>query len=205
MALPDQASLLCRAIQKKGQTEAEKILTRARKQAQGIVRDAELKVDRELKQQVTAKKQDAFQQARRLKDGANLKARQLLLQTREELMQDLFEDTRQSLKRMRDKTGYPDLLQSIALQAIRELPGEKVWIQVRKADHPLVNETFCRNLSSSSGRRVDLLPEPTKISGGCLVYSFDKKILVDFSFSALLTRAQPQLRELLAKELLEEQ
>ena len=80
MALPDQVSLLSRAIQKKGQAEAEKILARSREQAQGIVRDAEKKVHEELEQHLAEKRKNAFQQARRLKDGATLKARQLLLQ-----------------------------------------------------------------------------------------------------------------------------
>lgn len=205
MALPDQVSLLCRAIQKKGQAEAEKILARAGEQAQHIVRDAEVKVHGELEQHLAEKKQDAFQQARRLKDGATLKARQLLLQAKEELMQELFREASQRLESMRDEAGYPELLQAIVLQAIRELPGEEVWIQVRKDDQSLVSETFCRDLSSLSDRKVDLFPEPAAITGGCLAYSSDKKILVDFSFSALLRRAQPQLRELLAKEMLEEQ
>lgn len=204
VALLDQVSLLSRAIRKKGQAEAEKILARSREQAQGIVRDAEEKVQGELEQHLAEKRQDAFQQARRLKDGASLKARQLLLQAKEELMQELFEEARQRLESMRDEAGYPELLQSIALQAIRELPGEEVWIQVRKEDQSLVCETFCHNLSRLSNRKVDLFPEPAAISGGCLVYSFDKRVLVDFSFSALLSRAQPQLRELLAKEMLEE-
>lgn len=204
MALPDQVSLLCRAIQKKGQAEAEKILARAREQAQGIVRDAEGKVHEELEQHLAEKRKNAFQQARKLKDGATLKARQLLLQAKEELMQELFLEAREQLESMRDEAGYPELLQSIALQAIRELPGEKVWIQVRKDDQSLVSETFCGNLSRLSDHKVDLFPEPAAISGGCLAYSFDKKVLVDFSFTALLSRAQPQLRELLAKEMLEE-
>ena len=119
-------------------------------------------------------------------------------------MQELFLEARQQLESMRDEAGYPELLQSIALQAIRELPGEEVWIQVRKDDQSLVRETFCGNLSRLSDRKVDLFPEPAAISGGCLVYSFDKIVLVDFSFSALLSRAKPRLRELLAKEMLEE-
>ncbi len=205
MALPDQVSLLYRAIQKKGQAEAETILAEAREQAQGIVRNAELKVQGELEKHLAEKRQDAFQQARKLKDGASLKARQLLLQAKEGLMQELLAEARQQLESMRDEAGYPEFLQSIAVQAIRELPGEKMLIQMRQEDQSLMDETFCRDLSRLSERRVDLFPEPAAISGGCLAYSSDKKILVDFSFSALLSRAQPQLRELLAKEFLEEQ
>ena len=205
MALPDQDSLLYRAIQKKGQAEAEKILTRAREKAQSIVLNAEQKVQTELEQKLAAKRQDAFQQARKLKDGASLKARQLLLHAKEELMQELLNEARQQLEDRRNEAGYPELLQFIALQAIRELPGDDMWIQVRKEDQPLVTETFCENLFRLSNHRANLFPEPAAISGGCLAYGFDKKVLVDFSFSALLSRAQPQLRELLAKDLLEEQ
>ena len=205
MALTDQVSLLYRAIQKKGQTEAENILIRAREQAQSIVLNAEQKVQGELERQLAEKRQKAFQQARKLKDGAILKARQLLLQAKEELMQELFKEARQQLENRRNEAGYPELLQSIALQAVRELPGDDMWIQVRKEDQSLITETFCQNVFRLSTHRVDLSPEPASISGGCLAYSFDKKVLVDFSFSALLSRTQPQLRELLAKELLEEQ
>ena len=205
MALTDQVSLLYGAIQKKGQTEAEKILSRAREQAQTIVLDAEKKVQGELEQQLAQKRQEAFQQARKLKDGASLKARQLVLQAKEELMQELFNEARQHLEDRRNEAGYPELLQSIALQAVRKLPGDDMWIQVREEDQPLITDTFCQNLFRLSNHRVDLFPEPAAISGGCLAYSSDKKILVDFSFSALLTRAQPQLRKLLAKELLEGQ
>ena len=205
MALPDQVSLLYRAIQKKGQTEAEKILAHAQEQAQTIVRDAKLKVQGELEQHLAEKRQDAFQKARKLKDGAGLKARQLVLQAKEELMQELLKEARQQLEAMREEAGYPELLQSFALQASRELPGKAVWIQVKKEDQSLMTKAFCGNLSRLSERRVDVFPDPAPISGGCLVYSSDKKILVDFSFSAILLRAQPRLRELLAKELLEEE
>jgi len=205
VALPDQVSLLCRAIREKGQVEAEGILTRSREQAQRIIRDAEVTVQTELEQHLAQKKQDAFQQARRLKDGATLKARQLLLQAKEELAQEIFQEARLQLEHLRDEAGYPELLQAMALQAIKELPGEEVWIQVRRDDQSLVDEIFCQNLTRLSGHRVKLLPEPAAISGGCLVYSSEKRVLVDFSFSALLTRARPQLRDLLAREMLEEQ
>lgn len=205
MVFPDQTSLLYRAIQKKGSAEAEEILARARKQAHKIVQEAERKVQTELEQHLAVKKQDAFRQAQKLKDGASLKARQLVLQAREELLQELLQEAQQQLESMRDKTEYPAMLQSLALQAISELPGEKVWLQVRKDDQSLLTETFCQDLSRLSGRRVELFPETAAISGGCLAYSSDKKILVDFSFAALLSRSQPRLRELLAKELLEEQ
>ena len=205
MALPDQVSLLCRAIQKKGQAEAEKILTHATEQAQSIVRDAEEKVQSELGRHLATRKKDAFQQAGRLRDGAGLKARQLLLQAKEALMEDLFQEALQRLEHKREEAGYTEFLQSLALQAVRELPTDKVWIQVRADDQPLVTERFCRELSRLSGQTVELLPEPAEITGGCLAYSSDKRILVDFSFSALLSRGRPQLRYLLAVAMLEEQ
>ncbi len=205
MALPDQNALLCRAIQNKGQTKSQKILSQAKKQAQRIVQDAKQQADNELEQHLATLKQDAFQQAKKLKDGATLKARQLLLHAKEDVMQELLVETRQQLEQISKETRYPELLKSIVLQAISELPGNEAWIQVRECDQPLVNESFCHDISALSNTSVHLLPEPKSITGGCLAYSFDKRLLVDFSFSALLTRAHPHLRELLAQEMVKDQ
>ena len=205
MALTDQNALLCRAIRNKGQAESKNILSQADKQAQRIVHDAKQQADNELEQHLATLKRDAFQQAKKLKDGATLKARQLLLQAKEEVMQELLTETRQQLNQISKETGYPELLKSIILQAIRELPGNEAWIQVRQCDQPLVNESFCQDIFELSETNVRLLPEPKSIDGGCLAYSFDKRLLVDFSFSALLTRSEPHLRELLAQEIVKKQ
>lgn len=204
MTIPDRDALLCRAIRQKGQTEAQKILTQAEKQAQGIVQDAKQQVNSEFEQHLAKLKQDAFQQAKKLKDGATLKARQMLLHAKEDIMQQLLQETRQQLDRISKEKHYPELLQSIVLQAIRELPGNEFWIQVRQCDQPLINESFRQYISEQSNKNVHLLPEPKSITGGCLAYSYDKRLLVDFSFSALLTRSQPHLRELLAREMVKQ-
>lgn len=206
MVLPDQVSLLCRAIQKKGQDEAEKILSRAAEQAERIVHDAEEKVHGELDRRLTQKRQAAFQQARQIQDGATLQAGKKLLQAKESLLNELLQAARQRLLEIRDGPDYPAVLQSLILQAVAELPGEeRCRIQVRERDQPLFNDAFFHVLMPDDERRLELISEAADISGGCLVYSFDGRMLVDFSFSALLTRAQPRLRELMATELLEEQ
>jgi len=205
VTLPDQVSLLCRAIQQKGRSEAKEILSRAAQQAERIVRDAEEKVHSEFEQRLAQKRQAAFGLARQLKDGANLKTGQQILLAKEALLQELLLETRQHLMGMRDGTEYPDILQSLILQAVAELPEEQCWVQVRESDHAFFSDAFYQDLMQQVGRKVELMTEPADISGGCLIYSFDKRILVDFSFTALLSRAQPRLRELLASELLEEE
>lgn len=204
MALPDQVFLLSRAIRQKGQAEAESIRSQAESQAQGIILDTRQQVQHELERRLAGKKRDAMQQARKFRDNANLRARRMLLEAREELMQELVGEAQRQLERMREGGGYGDLLQSIALQAISELPGEKVWIQVRVQDQGLVSEDWCQVLAGLSDRRVGRHPEPAAITGGCLVYSADRRLLVDFSFAALLKRSQPRLMELVAQEMLEE-
>jgi len=203
MVLPDQVSLLCRAIQKKGQGEAEKILSRAAGQADRIVRDAEEKIHGELDRRLTQKRQSAFQQARQIKDGATLQAGKQLLQAKESLLKELLQAARQRLLDIRDGPEYPAVLQSLILQAAKELPGEeRCRVQVRERDQTLFNDAFRSVLMLHDEPRLELMTEAADINGGCLVYSFDRRMLVDFSFTALLTRAQPRLRELLATELL---
>ena len=203
MALPDQLTLLCRAIGEKAKKEAEDILSRAREQSEHIVREAQNNIHRELEKQFTSKQQAVFQQARQLNDRTNMKARQQLLVAQEELLQKIFSAAREKLLNMREEENYSNILHSIALQAISQLPEDQCWIQVRASDKPFFSDEYCLSLSRSSKHKVNLLDEPADISGGCHVYSSDKKMLVDFSLESLLTRAKPQLRELLASEFLE--
>lgn len=202
MALPDQLSLLCRAIQEKGQREAKKIRARTQKLAEGLLHSAEEQVRRELEQHLSEKRQSAFQQARQVKDGANLQASRLLLQTKEAILLELFLESRQTLEKMAEEPHYPEMLRALVLQAMAELSRKECLVQVRQADQPLFSEQFCRDLAQESGCRVELMARPAEISGGCLVYSHDQRVLVDFSFSTLLIRAEPRLRDLLAADLL---
>ncbi len=202
MPLPDQMSLLCRAIRKKGQKEAGEILSRAREQINRILQEAKENTQRELEERVSQERQSAHQRAQRVVSAAELKAGQQVMVTRQALLREVFEEAEKRLSALRDGPGYPNMLRLLAIHAVSSLPEGYCWIQVRKIDQGLFSQDMLIDLSKETGQTVELLPEPADINGGCLAFSANKKILVDFSFDALLKRAEPKLKELMATEFL---
>ncbi len=202
MPLPDQISLLCRAIRGKGQKEAEEILSRARKQADRILQEAKENTQRDLEVQTSQERQSAYQRAQQVTGAAELKARQQVMITRQALLKEVFEGAEERLLAIRDGPGYPKILRLLAIQAISSLSEGPCWIQVRKDDQALFSQALLTDLSKETGQTVELLPEPADINGGCLAFSANKKVLVDFSFHALLKKAEPRLNDLMATEFL---
>ena len=200
MPLPDQMSLLCRAIREKGQKEAGEILSRAREQASRTLREARENTHRDLEERVSQERQSAYQRAQRVVSAAELKAGKQVMVTRQALLSEVFDEAEKRLSALRDEPGYPNILRLLAIHAVSSLPEGHCWIQVRKSDQGLFSQDMLMDLSKKTGQTVELLPEPAGINGGCLAFSANKKVLVDFSFDALLKRAEPRLKELMATE-----
>ena len=195
-------SLLCRAIREKGQKEAGEILSRAGEQANRILQEARENTQRDLEKRVSQERQSAYQRAQRVVSAAELKAGQQVMVTRQALLSEVFDDAEKRLSALRDEPGYPNILRLLAIHAVSSLPEEHCWIQVREKDQGLFSQDMLIDLSKETGQTVELLPEPADINGGCLAFSANKKVLVDFSFDALLKRAEPKLKELMATEFL---
>ncbi|MEA1866626.1 MAG: V-type ATP synthase subunit E [Thermodesulfobacteriota bacterium] len=198
MPLPDQVSLLCMAIREKGQKESGEILSRAREHADRILLETRENTQRDLEKHVSQERQSAYQRAQRVVSAAELKAGKQVMVTRQALLNEVFEEAEKRLSVLRDGPGYPNMLRLLTIHAVSSLPEGRCWIQVRKNDQGLFSQDMLIYLSKETGQTVELLPEQADINGGCLAFGANKKILVDFSFDALLKRAEPRLRELMA-------
>ncbi len=203
MAIPDQVYLLCRALKEKATEEAAKILADAREQAEQIRKDAREEIQRRLGHWASRERMAAYKEARQITDAAELKARQTVMAAKERLVAEIQNAVKERLIELRSSGEYPDILKRIARKALRALPGEEALLQVRSDDSHLITEDFLQDLAKSTGKRVKLMKEPADISGGCVAYSANQKMLVDFSFEAFLEREYPRLKGLLAKEILE--
>ncbi len=202
MSLPDQVSLLCRAIREKGQKEAGEILSRAREQVNRILQEARENTQRDLEERVSQERQSAYQHVQQVVSATELKAGKQVMVTRQAFLSEVFDEAEKRLSSLRDGPGYHNILRLLAINAVSSLPEEHCWIQVREKDQSLFSQDMLMDLSKETGQAVELLPEPANINGGCLAFSANKKVLVDFSFDALLKRAEPRLKELMATEFL---
>ncbi len=201
MPLPDQTAMLCRAIRKEGQSEARDILSKARSEAERILEQARETTARNLERQLALNRQKAYQEARRIIDGAELKAKQQVMAARQEILEELFREGRKRLLALRQTHDYTNILKLLTLRAVAALPTDDCWVQVRREDMAVFSMETLLELSRESGKNVMLLDEPADISGGCLAFSKDRRIFVDFYFDVLLERSEPFLRKILSQEI----
>ncbi len=203
MPLPDNIELLCLAIKKRATSQGEKILEKAKKKAQRILSSGLREAERELEAKRLELKRQAFQDARRTTDGAELAARRMIMAAREEIFKKVMDKARDLLFETREKPGaYKAMVKSMIINALSVLAGEgegKLVVQAPLRDIPVVKEA-AGEAEKGSGVEVQVDEQPAETEGGILVFSFDRRRMVDFSFDALLKRLEPEIRALVAEK-----
>ncbi len=203
MPLPDNIELLCLAIKKRATSQGEKILEKAKKEAQRILSSGLREAERELEAKRLELKRQAFQDARRITDGAELAARRMIMAAREEIFKKVMDKARDLLFETREKPeAYRDMVKSMIVNALSVVAGEgegKVVVQAPQRDIPVVKEA-AREAEKDSGFQIQVDEQPTETEGGILVFSLDRRRMVDFSFDALLKRLEPEIRALVAEK-----
>ncbi len=203
MPVPDQAFLLCRALRKKAGSEADKILLDAREKARRIITEAGEDTERRLGEWMGREQMSAHKQARQIKDAAELKARLAVMSAKKKLIGEIHESARERLFGLSEGPGYPGILKHLVLRAVKALPGNEVLLQVRSRDKALLSDNLLGEMARQTGKGVKVMDEPADITGGCIAYGLNKKVLVDYSFEVLLKRGTPLLKRLLARKVFE--
>ncbi len=204
MALPDQVELLCMAVEKMAAAEVEKIVQDARDRRDRILQERIEQIRREQEEQKIYLKRRAFQDARRKVDAAELKARRMVMATREEIFDRIMENGRHRLQELReDSAAYARLLDGLIRKAagiILEAGSRGVDIKCRQQDRTAAEEAISALPDDIRGK-ITLSREPVAIEGGIMAFSKDGKQLVDLSFEAILKRIEPDIRAMTADRL----
>ncbi len=202
MALPDQLYLLCKAIREKGEKEATVILSDAREKAEQIVEGAREDANRQLTVILSREEASARMEARQIMDAAELKAQRMMMSAREELADEIYRSAKNRLLELRDSSNYEKILTNLSIRAVSAIPDKKVLLQLREQDQKIISRVILGEIKEASGKDIEILSIPAKITGGCLAYGTDRKVLIDFSFEALLKREEPRLRAILSNEVM---
>ncbi len=201
MPIPDQIELLCLAIQKKAQGQAEKIISAAKEAAQRRLEAERRRIALEMEQKKTLLAQQAHQEARRILDAAELQSRRSIMATREEIYQMVLDQGRTVLEGLKkDAPRYIQVLETMVKRAAGLLPGSEMELRVSRHDQALVKDHIGR-LEQAAGRRILLSGQPAAITGGIIASSPEGKMLVDLSFEAIFRKIEPELRDLVARRI----
>jgi len=203
MPLPDNIELLCLAIKKSATSQGEKMLEKAKEEAQRILSIGLKEAEGKLEAKRLELKRQAFQEARRITDGAELAARRMIMAAREEIFKEVMDKARDILFETREKPEtYKAMVKSMIVNALSVLAGKgegKLLVQAPQGDIPVVKEA-AREAEKESDLVVEVDEQPAEIEGGILIFSPDRRRMVDFSFDALLKRLEPEIRVLVAEK-----
>ncbi len=207
MALPDQVELLCMAVQKKAAAEAEKIMQDAgEKHDRTIQRGIEQRKRQQEEQKLKLRKK-AYQDARRQIDAAELKARRMVMATREQIFSRVMEGGRKKLMQIKEnREEYEKILLGMMKKAAGMILGagsQGLEIRCSRPDRDVVSEAAGK-LPDELKDKVRLSEKSADIEGGIMAFSQDGKQLIDLSFGAVISRIEPDIRAAAADRLFKE-
>lgn len=192
MPIWGEIDLFCQAIFEEGHKETDDILKQANAEAERIVAEAQREAEKAFDKQILAQKSNAYGEAKRIVDAAELEAGKRIIAFREQVMREIFNALKERLKAVRNQPGYPDLLLAQIKEGIAALPGKAFIVEVKTDDLALLNERL-ENLAGELGFKIEA-ETSASIEGGARIYTGDRRLLYDNSFLARLKRREDEIR-----------
>ncbi len=148
------------AIRKEARKRAQEILERAKMEAEEILKSRRERIERELREEIARKR-----------SAAEVEASQIILRTKAELLNNLFEGVRDRLEAIAEgkdkKWNYKEILVSFALEGAKALGEKEVVLIGREKDRKLLEE-IAKELSSK-GIKASVDEKSIPIIGGLVV------------------------------------
>jgi vacuolar-type H+-ATPase subunit E/Vma4 len=192
-----------------GEAQAARVIDGARRSETAEKRKAQGEVEK-LRKEVLAQ---AESKARALRSkeiaSAKIEAKRLLLRAREEAVSKVFTAVEREVAKIREnREEYRRVLISLAVEAISAVGGSRVILRIDENDRALMDDAHVEQIIQGVAKRtggkitVNLESDPVLHGGGCVAASADGRVIFDNSFRRRLERMKPELRSVIAKEVL---
>ncbi|MFH1090762.1 MAG: V-type ATP synthase subunit E family protein, partial [Pseudomonadota bacterium] len=191
MPIWGDVELLCRGIRTAGRKEAEAVLNRARVEAEEIVTAARDAAGRDFAAQAHAYRSQACAEAGRMKDSAELEARQKITAFREQTMELILDTVKARLNALRAGPGYLDFLTAALVEGLERLPVREFIVELDGRDLAAVTE---RIAELAERRSLKIETVPVQMEGGCRIFTADRGLDYDNTLSARFKRLEEEIR-----------
>lgn len=202
------------------ETLRNEILRQAKEQASTIVEREKRIAERDLeyaredaktiREQERSKLQPIVEtEKKKISSSAEMEARRLLLEKKEELVSRLFTDVEHRLEQMRGSDSYVDLIAK-SIENGFETIGNELIVEYSEKDKEIFSDSFISKvksrISKSLGVKINIEFQPSNdiISAGVIIKSKDGRIVIDDTFSNLIKRLKEELRGKVSEILLQE-
>jgi V/A-type H+/Na+-transporting ATPase subunit E len=201
MPLYDQVELLCQAINTQAQGEVEAINAQAKAEVDRRLSEAEARRQEALVQTRAEVEAQARLEARSRIDRAELEGKRQVSQTKETILNEVFEQTRARLLAFRETPGYRDWLRQTLAGALRQLEGEQFRVMANPEEEQWLTPDLLEEVGAERGCRLDLAADPDLPPGGFVVVRADGRVRFDQTFQGIMDRQRETLRAETARQL----
>jgi vacuolar-type H+-ATPase subunit E/Vma4 len=201
MPLYDQAELLCQAITSQAKGEGEKILARAREEADRRLNEAEARRQEALARTKAEVEAQAKLSARNRIDRAELEGKRRVSQTKETFLTEVFSQAQARLQAFRETAGYRDWLRATLLGAVQQLEGEQFRVVAHPEEEKWLTPDLLAEVGKERGCRLAFAADPDLPPGGFVVVRADGRVRFDQTFTGIMDRQRETLRAETARTL----
>jgi len=184
-------------IIKEAKEKAENITAKAKEQAKKVLNEAKQEAEKAAEEIITKKKAEAESQARRILSEAKLEARLKILNAKEQLISEVFDEAVKRLKEFSQSTQYKITLENLIKDAAMIIGGGDLEILLPENTNVNLDLTkIAREVEEQTGRTTSFTVSKNRIKsiGGVIVRSKDQLLTVDNTFEARFERLREQLR-----------
>jgi vacuolar-type H+-ATPase subunit E/Vma4 len=184
----------------KADAEAKSLLENAEKEAQRLKSEA----DRQILNIVASVLRGVRD---RIIGGVELESRKQLMTTREEILQQIYNDAEKKLKEITaDKKSYHEILVKLIIEAVQAIGGEEFKVFANDSDLASLKKVHKKleaDIQKAIGLNVTLKLEDTPIAtiGGVVVQNNDGTKVYHNTFEGRVQKARAKLNIKLAKTL----
>ena len=160
---------------------------------QGSSAAARDQADKAYQEELLARKSEAYAEAKRMVDSAELEAKKRIMAFREQVIQEVLGALEQRLQAYRKESGYAEFLLAALKEGFEHLPGKEFVVELNGADLALL-EGEIEKLAVEGSLQIEVKAS-LSCEGGVRVTTRDRRLLYDNSFTARLKRSENEIRQ----------
>ena len=184
---------LSRAVMAEARAEAEHNLVEARQKAEAIRSESRAQAAAERSRIMAHADQESARLHSQAIASAQLKARTLLLEQREILLNAVFEQARQQIAGLEKSPEYKDIAVSLLKEALERLGSDSALIRADSTTQGYLTGAALEPVSKETGIKLEL-GEPLNQGTGVIVHTPDGHRQFDNTLETRLNRLQDELR-----------
>jgi V/A-type H+-transporting ATPase subunit E len=203
---PDRIKKIEKKIMDEADEKAKLIAKEAERNRKEIIEEKRREGEREAERIVRSGTEEADSLKMQKVAEARLKAKQMIIASREEIIDEAMEKSRQRLMELSSSRGYERTLQKLIEEGGVGLGGGELEIVLpeKSARTTLDLGTVAEHVEEATGKKtsIKVVQEKLKSIGGVIIRNADHSIMIDNTFEARIDRVLRQIRIQVAKILL---